>query len=166
MNRKIYISGKISGMNHEEAQQRFLDAEEKLKAEEYEVFNPFAYCEEKFSGKGGMSWEGYMMELLPYISQCDAIYMLDGWRESYGANIEYLWAVRCGNSVFFENCSDNGMDLIRDYDYYKRLYEEYLRKYLNVCKRNRKAYKWMLVAIVFMSITLISQVYALIKHLL
>ena len=153
-------------MDYQEARQHFLDAEEKLKAEGYEVFNPFAYGERIFGEPGSLSWDGYMMAILPFVTQCDAIYMLDGWRESYGANIEYLWAIRCGKTVFFENCSDKGMDLIRDYDYYKRLYEEYLRKYLNVCKRNRKAYKWMLVALVSASIALISQVYALIKHLL
>ena len=162
---KVYISGRISGMNYEDARQLFLNAEERLKAKGYETFNPFSYCEEKFSGKGGMSWEGYMMELLPYISQCDAIYMLDGWRESYGANIEYLWAIRCGKEILFEE-PDEWLDPVNDYTYFRDLYQEYFRKYCDILNRNRKTYKWLLVAIVFMSITLISQLYTLIKHLL
>ena len=162
---KVYISGKISGMNYEDARQLFLNAEERLKAKGYETFNPFSYCEEKFSGKGGMSWEGYMMALLPYISHCDAIYMLGGWQKSYGANIEYLWAIRCGKEILFEN-PDEGPITLGEYTKYKELYEEYYENYCDIMNRNRKASKLLLVAIVFMSIYLISQLYTLIKHLL
>lgn len=162
---KVYISGKISGMNHDEAQQRFLDAEEKLKAEGHAVFNPFAYSEDKFGRPGSLKWEEYMMELLPFVSRCDAIYMLDGWQKSYGANIEYLWAIRCGKKILFEN-PDEWCDPVNDYSYFRYLYEEYYRKYYDILNRNRKTYKWLRVAIIFISITLISQVYALIKHLI
>lgn len=103
---KVYISGKISGMNYEDARHNFLDAEEKLKSEGYEVFNPFAYGERIFGEPGSLSWDGYMMALLPFVTQCDAIYMLDGWQKSYGANIEYLWAIRCDKKLFFENEDD------------------------------------------------------------
>ena len=162
---KVYISGRISGMNYEDARQLFLDAEEELKAEGHELFNPFAYSEDKFGEPGSLKWEEYMMELLPFVSRCDAIYMLDGWQKSYGANIEYLWAIRCGKEILFEN-PDEGPITLGEYTKYKELYEEYYEKYCDLLNRNRKTYKWLLVAIIFMSITLISQVYTIIKHLL
>ena len=152
-------------MHFEDARQLFLDAEEELKDEGHAVFNPFAYSEDKFGTPGSLKWEEYMMELLPFVSQCDAIYMLGGWQKSYGANIEYLWAIRCGKEIWFEDPRDRLIPL-QEYTNYKELYEEYFRKYCDILNRNRKANKWMLVAIVFMSITLISQLYTLIKHLL
>lgn len=35
------------------------------------------------------------------LSMCDAIYMMDGWRDSKGAKAEYWWAMSVGMPVFF-----------------------------------------------------------------
>lgn len=37
------------------------------------------------------------------ISDCDAIYMLDGWEPSKGANIEYLFAHIIGIDILYES---------------------------------------------------------------
>lgn len=44
-------------------------------------------------------WEDCMLRDLQALSTCDGIVMLPGWRDSPGARIENLWAVRTGKTV-------------------------------------------------------------------
>lgn len=39
------------------------------------------------------TYEEYMAMCFPMIDMCDAIFMLDGWRDSRGANREYGYAL-------------------------------------------------------------------------
>ena len=51
----------------------------------------------------------YMMWLkgdLEIISRCDAIYMLDNWRDSKGAQIELKEAIRLGKEILYEENED------------------------------------------------------------
>lgn len=41
-------------------------------------------------------WTECMLEDIKQLSKCDAIYMLNGWTDSYGAQIEYLVAQKLG----------------------------------------------------------------------
>lgn len=65
----------------------------------YDVFNPLEYGEKIFDGCENAPWYAYMEALLPKLRECDCIYMLDGWEESYGSVIEYLFASRCDITV-------------------------------------------------------------------
>ena len=102
MKKKIYISGKITGIPESEAFKEFEDAENKLK-DEYEVINPM-----KLKHDHDKTWESYMKEDLKALLDCDGIYMLDNYIESLGAQIEYNLAADLGLFVRFEDVLKNG----------------------------------------------------------
>jgi len=81
---KIYISGKITGLPIQEAQNNFEAAEKRLKSEGHEPINPM-----KLPHEHGKTWSEYMKEDIKALLECDAIYMLLGWQESKGACIEF-----------------------------------------------------------------------------
>ena len=84
---KVYISGKISGLDIELAKKSFQEAENKMLELGHEVINPL-----KLPDNHDKSWESYMRVCITYLTLCDAIYMLDGWENSKGANLEYYLA--------------------------------------------------------------------------
>ena len=93
----VYISGKITGTN--DFASRFNNAEVKLKQHGYDVLNPVSFNKDI---PDDASWEDYMKNCLQYIAKADAIYMLDGWRMSKGANIEHRIAMDLGIRVLYE----------------------------------------------------------------
>lgn len=80
---KVYISGPISGIPYEEVEKAFNEAEVMLQERGYEVVNPL---------KNGLpresTWFQHMRADLKLLLDCDVIYMLDGWNNSKGAQIE------------------------------------------------------------------------------
>lgn len=95
--RKVYISGKISGMLYTDAYEKFEAAEKKLIELGYSVVNPM-----KIEHDHDKTWEAYMKNDIKAMCDCDTIYMLDNWRESKGANIELKLAIELGLNVFQE----------------------------------------------------------------
>lgn len=93
---KVYISGKISGLDLEEAKQRFLQAEEFLVGLGIQAVNPL---------KNGLSvdddWIKHLCRDIELLHECSHIYMMDGWQESTGACIEYDFANRTGKKILF-----------------------------------------------------------------
>lgn len=81
---KIYISGKITGLPIQEAQNNFEAAEKRLKSEGHEPINPM-----KLPHEHGKTWSEYMKEDIKALLECDGIYMLVGWQESKGACTEF-----------------------------------------------------------------------------
>ena len=79
---KIYISGKITGMEVE-AKVLFQQAEDKLTAIGYEVVNPM-----KLPHEHDKEWMSYMIECLKALEPCDCIYLIDNWSHSKGAICE------------------------------------------------------------------------------
>jgi Asp-tRNA(Asn)/Glu-tRNA(Gln) amidotransferase A subunit family amidase len=80
---KIYISGKITGMESE-AKIIFQQAEEVLTKLGFEVVNPM-----KLPHNHDKSYISYMIECLQALKGCDYIFMLGNWHDSTGANIEF-----------------------------------------------------------------------------
>lgn len=95
-NRKIYISGKISGTD--DYLERFDRAEKELSKQGYEVINP-AYEGTKLKDA---SYEDYMELSFQLLKDCDIIYMLKDWRTSPGANQEYGYALAKNMEIRFE----------------------------------------------------------------
>ena len=95
-NRKIYISGKISGTD--DYLERFAAAEKKFSEQGYEVVNP-AYEGTKLKDA---SYEDYMELSFQLLKDCDIIYMLKDWRTSPGANQEYGYALAKDMEIRFE----------------------------------------------------------------
>ena len=91
--KKVYIAGKISGME-EEAFGLFVQAEILLIKKGYEVVNPM-----KLPHKHDKTWESYMKECLTEMMKCDLIYPLPNWNESKGAKIEMELARELGIKI-------------------------------------------------------------------
>lgn len=101
---KVYISGAITGTSDYMA--RFAAAEEHLASLGHAAFNPAKINSQL---PDGTSYEEYMSVSLCLLDMCSAIYMLDGWNESRGANREYGYAVAKGKILLFQaldGCTD------------------------------------------------------------
>lgn len=92
----VYISGGITGVeNYGKAFER---AEAELKAAGHTVINPAGIAEHLPQ----MTHEEYLTVDLALLSVCGAIYMLNGWKNSRGANREYGYALAKGIKVIIE----------------------------------------------------------------
>lgn len=96
MSTKIYISGKITGIENE-ARELFAKAEKKLKEEGFETVNPM-----KLNHNHDRSWHSYMKEDVKALCECDEIFMLSNWIDSTGAFIEHTIAMYLGIKVRYE----------------------------------------------------------------
>jgi hypothetical protein len=96
---KIYISGKITGLEYDEAFAMFEAAEVVLAKLGHEPVNPM----KKVSEQEGKSWSEYMKEDIPILLECDAIYLLNNWGDSKGARLEKIVAEELGMLVVYDN---------------------------------------------------------------
>ena len=84
----IYISGKITGQDLNEARLKFEAAEKRIQQEGGCAVNPMAMIEVE----EGKTWEQYMREAIRIMTECTEILMLEDWNESRGAKIEHAIA--------------------------------------------------------------------------
>jgi len=96
---KIYISGKISGIENE-ALELFTKAEKELQAKGFETVNPMTLTHEH-----DKSWHSYMKEDVKALCECGEIFMLSNWIDSKGAIIEHTIAMYLGLKVRYEAVS-------------------------------------------------------------
>ena len=95
---KVYISGKITGLQLDEAFKIFEKAELIISANGYIPVNPMKVN----SHTEGKTWEDYMIEDIRVLFGCDAVYMLNNWEQSTGARIEYQIAKELGMKIILE----------------------------------------------------------------
>lgn len=90
---KVYISGKISGVERKEYLARFAKAEELVKAKGYKTVNPtrFLVCRWRWLYRV-MGYELTILYDIWRLWQCDRIYLIPGWMESRGARMESFTA--------------------------------------------------------------------------
>jgi hypothetical protein len=108
--KKIYISGPMRGYENLNFD-AFDEMEQHLKAEGWTVINPVA-MDRLMNG-----WDKYppedwqwtqedvydcMRRDLCFVFECDAIYMLKGWKDSDGANAEYALAKCLGLELIYQ----------------------------------------------------------------
>ena len=93
--KKIYISGKIT--NNANYKADFEAVGLALKIAGFQPVNP---AEEQLPD--GATWADYMRHDIKLLCDCDAIYMLRGWRESAGAKIEHKLARDLGIEIIYE----------------------------------------------------------------
>lgn len=84
---KVYISGKISGLDINLVDIKFKMAEDLLISKGFEVVNPRKI---DHSANTAEDWSEYMrVDLIEMLKDCNKIYYLDCWQNSTGAVIEF-----------------------------------------------------------------------------
>lgn len=96
--KKIYISGKITG-NEAQAAINFEMAENEILGTGVIPVNPLKLEHNLHGG----SWHDCMKTDIKALCECDAIYMLIGWQDSLGAELERKIAARLGLSIVYES---------------------------------------------------------------
>lgn len=84
--KKIYVAGKITGLNYTQVEYKFLMAQCKLELEGHLPIIPLHYCHCEWS------WWRCMRICLALLKECDTIALLPDWKQSRGAKIEYVFA--------------------------------------------------------------------------
>lgn len=105
---KIYISGKISGIE-EEAPELFEQAENALKEKGYDTVNPVTLNHDH-----DKSWQSFMREDVKAMLDCDSIYMMSNWTTSKGAKIEREIAIHLGLKVIYEEPYEDVNPVIKE----------------------------------------------------
>lgn len=91
---KIYIAGKITG--NDNFKEEFERVDNALKAKGHITTNPAILPD-------GFSQKDYMKICLSMLDCCDAILLMNNWKESKRATIEYLYAEKVGIFVIEED---------------------------------------------------------------
>lgn len=90
---RVYISGAITG--NDNYKEDFARAERELSAAGHEVINPVKL--EDILPQ--LTYEEYMKLDLALLDVCDAVFMLNDWKKSLGANREYGYALAKGKMM-------------------------------------------------------------------
>lgn len=98
---KIYIAGKISGLPIERAMENFSIIAFALAWEGYEPVNPFEVV-----NNPDAEWSHAMKLGIKALMDCNAIFMMENWKDSLGARIEHNLAMALGIQIIYEDkCS-------------------------------------------------------------
>lgn len=92
---KIYIAGKITGLDIEKAKSKFKEAQTVIEGKGHECINPMELPHDH-----DKTWESYMKECLISLLQCDALFALPDYKESRGAEVEYNLAAGLGMKIY------------------------------------------------------------------
>ena len=87
---KIYIAGAIS--SNPDYEKQFEEAEKILTEEGHAVINPVKNF--------GFEYKEYIDMGLCELMRCEAIYLLQGWEKSSGANLELRYALTVGLQIY------------------------------------------------------------------
>lgn len=99
-NKRVYISGKITGLPIEVATDKFNKAVTQLELHGWDnenIVNPMTLTHDH-----DLSWENYMRVDLIALLKCTHICMLKNWHTSKGANIEYNLAKDLNLTIMFQ----------------------------------------------------------------
>lgn len=95
--KRVYISGKISGLDIKVAEGYFESMENQIKEAGHIPINPMkvmAYHPDH-------TWEDYMIADIRALFGCTAIVMLENWQDSRGAKIEHAIALNNGMEIYY-----------------------------------------------------------------
>lgn len=80
---KIYIAGAITGHDLQERRETFMKWQKYFEDRGYAVVNPM-----ELPHNHDKTWESYMKECIVALVDCTTIFLIDGWEESKGAQLE------------------------------------------------------------------------------
>ena len=98
---KIYLSGKITGLDKEIYTRQFERAESFYKTSGFDVINPVKIGEEILKQNPSATWEDFMQKDLEALRTCTHIVLLEGWEESKGAKMEKAEAEKMGLEIMY-----------------------------------------------------------------
>ena len=93
--KKVFISGKVSGLPYVYAQERFNRAASLFQG--WEVHNPVKLCEPSWS------WWRCMVVCLRHLVKWHTVVFMDNWQDSRGARIENRMARLLGKNIIYMN---------------------------------------------------------------
>jgi len=99
---RVYISGKISGLETHVVEGYFAAVEAELVKKGHIVVNPMKLV----PYDPAHTWDYYMSKCMEAILVCDAILMLENWRDSKGAKIEHAIAEGLGLKMYYTKNHD------------------------------------------------------------
>ncbi len=95
---KIYIAGKITGLDWNDAKAMFANASHALKSAGH---TPLCPCE-MFPENPVWDWAEYMLADLRIIwNHADALLMLPNWKDSKGATLEHAAALATDKRIYY-----------------------------------------------------------------
>ena len=98
---RIYLSGKITGLEKEVYSRQFARAETFYKTSGFDVVNPVKIGEEVLKINPKAEWQDFMIRDLEALRTCTHIALLEGWEESKGAKMEKAEAEKLGLEIMY-----------------------------------------------------------------
>ena len=98
---KVYLSGKMTGLDKGVYEFNFMKAEQFYKSCGYLVVNPCDLAREVLKKNSKAEYEDFMKADLKALKDCTHIAMLEGWADSPGAKREKAEAERLGLEVMY-----------------------------------------------------------------
>jgi hypothetical protein len=99
--KSVYITGPYSGEEDANIQRAAEVAADYIKRG-WMVFCPHTHSsiiDREFNKDKLITYEDWLTLDLYWLSRCDAVHMLPGWKNSKGANVEYLVARALGKEI-------------------------------------------------------------------
>ena len=104
MEKKIYISGKMTGLSKEEIDNNFNKGVREVKKLGFIPVNPNDIPAYFMNGKNdNPTYEEWIRGDLIELCKCHAIYMLRNWQDSTGAKIEMRVAIDLNMEILFQS---------------------------------------------------------------
>lgn len=101
MEKKAYISGKMTGLEPCEYCKLFYEAEKEFINRGYKVVNPCDISDVVLAMNPNADYEDFMAVDLKLLETCSDIVMLENWKESSGAQREKEFAEQLGIKVHY-----------------------------------------------------------------
>lgn len=98
MKQRIYISGKITGLDHDEAFAAFENAEKFVEALGYDAVNPMKLVAQR----PGNEWIDRMVEHSRILNQCDGIFMMSNWQDSDVAKLQMAFCIVRKKKIMYD----------------------------------------------------------------
>jgi hypothetical protein len=92
---RMYISGKISGLEREEVERKFAEAEKELRESGWTPVSPL-----KNGVRWGEKWERHMAVDILMMLECEGVFFQADWKESAGARLERCIAEEKGMTIY------------------------------------------------------------------